>query len=106
MWVNALVTEVAGTSSTEAISRRASGRLDSRSAMARQAAAMDLDLLPQRKLETLLTWWKRAIARGARPVALNDAAREAMKSAMATLDTFGKNQKAIRRDDALRVSRL
>src|SRR5260221_12426060 len=93
MWVNALVTEVAGMSSTEAISRRASGRLDSRSAMARQAAATDLDLLPQRKLETLLTWWKRAITGGAVPVALNEAAREAMNSAMPTLGTFSKDQK-------------
>jgi hypothetical protein len=49
-------------------------------------------------LETFLTWWKRATARGARPVALNDAAREAMKSAMAIFGTFSKSKEKIRRE--------
>ena len=37
------------------MSRMASGRPDSRRAMAKQAAAVDLDLLPQRKSEMSFT---------------------------------------------------
>ena len=63
------------------MSGRASGRPDSRRAMARQAAAMDLDLVPQRKWEMPFIWWKRVIARGASPGTWNEAAREFMRSA-------------------------
>lgn len=81
--MNSREINVGGTLRSDPRSRRQSGRFDSRKAMARQAAATVLDFLPQRKLVADLVWLKRAIARGDRPVAPNDTARDLINSAMA-----------------------
>lgn len=81
--VNSRETKAAGTFRILAMSRIESGRFASRNAIAKHAAATLRDLWPHRKLEAAFACVKRVIARGDRPVALNDTARDLIKSANA-----------------------